>query len=199
MPKFWMAAVLALTLLGCGGDDGRSPAAVRNDGGEDGTRTTQCQAGQQVVVSVYLDTPDDQYYGGHTRLTYPRTVAIPGHADDRSVVDRVRFVLPLPDSASGVSDEVLANGVTVVNDEDVDGDGVDDRIQTLESSMTQPIADGKFVDVVFDCVETIAWPTAGDFTCDVAGVSNLAPGGGFVDRDALSSCTVAVAPPDGAA
>jgi hypothetical protein len=49
--------------------------------------------------------------------------------------------------------------------------------------------DGRFIDVTFDCVTTIDWPTAGLFSCEVAGVTNLE------SNDVIASCSVVIQPP----
>jgi hypothetical protein len=116
-----LLACLAVALSGCGGgDDRRSPTALQNDGGEGGTATTQCQVGGQVVVTVLVDGPGDAFYGMHTRLRYPASLALPGHRDDQSVVNRVRFVVAEPIVRLDVPEDTFADGSTVVNDEDSD-------------------------------------------------------------------------------
>jgi hypothetical protein len=49
--------------------------------------------------------------------------------------------------------------------------------------------DGKFIDVVFECAETIDWPTADVFRCEVADLTNLE------FNDAAGTCSVVVQPP----
>ena len=183
-----MAIVLATSLAACGSDGGGAPRTAENGGSEGSSATTQCRAGSQVVVSVFVDGPGDRFYGMHTRLRYPASLAIPGHRDDQSVVDRVRFVLAMPTVRFDVPEQTFVNGSTVVNDEDSDFDGVDDRLQAVLIAR-DPFPDGKFIDVTFDCVDTIDWPTADAFGCEVAGLTDLQL------MDAQGTCSVVVQPP----
>jgi hypothetical protein len=56
-------------------------------------------------------------------------------------------------------------------------------------SARDPFPDGKFIDVTFDCVETIDWPSADAFGCEVAEVTNLEV------LAASGTCSVVVQPP----
>jgi hypothetical protein len=78
----------------------------------------------------------------------------------------------------------------VVNDEDSDFDGVDDRVQALVIART-PFPDGEFADITFDCAATIEWPTGDLFACEVAGLTDLT----FNEIAAFASCNVVVQPP----
>ena len=187
MRKPWSAVALALTLAACG-HGGGTPSVVPNDGAVGGTETAQCRAGSQVVATVFFDGPGDRFYGIHTRLRYPASLAIPGHRDDQSVIDRVRFVVPMPPGRYDVPEATFANGSTVLNDEDSDRDGVDDRLNALLVAR-EAFSDGKYVDVTFDCVDTVEWPTADAFGCGVAGLTDPQ----FMD--ALGTCSVLVQPP----
>jgi hypothetical protein len=184
-----MAILLAATLAACGGDGGGAPRTAQNGGSEGGTATTQCRTGSRVVVSVFVDGSDDRFYGMQTRLRYPASLAIPGHADDQSVADRVRFVVAMPIVRLDVPEETFVNGSTVVNDEDTDFDGIDDRLQASLITAHDAFPDGKFIDVTFDCAETIDWPTADAFGCEVADLTDL-------DRMSVQGlCWVVVQPP----
>jgi hypothetical protein len=182
---------LAVTLAACGGGrhDGGTPSAVPNDGAVGGNETVQCRAGGQVVVTVFFDGPGDRFYGVHTRLRYPTSLAIPGHRDDPSVVERVRFVVALPLGREDVPEETFRNGSTVLNDEDSDFDGVDDGLQAVLVAR-EAFADGKYIDVTFDCVDTIEWPTADAFGCEVAELTDL------TSNPAQGTCSVVVEPPE---
>src|SRR5215210_4538525 len=114
MWHIWIAALLTLALGGCGGDGGGSSATVQSDGEAGGGKTTQCQAGNQVVATVYVDAPGDAFYGLHTRVRYPALFALPGRRDEPPVAERLRFVLDFPLVPHDVQDEEqFVNGSTV--------------------------------------------------------------------------------------
>lgn len=185
-----LLAATLLALVGCGGDGGGSSASLQSDGAEGGNQTTQCQAGGTVVVSVVVDAPGDLFYGLHTQVRYPGVLDLPGRADFPSVAERVHFPLDVPPGRYDVPEEAFVNGTFIVNDEDTNSDGIDDRIQALLISRT-PFPDGKFVDITFDCAETIDWPTADAFACYVAGASDLATN----ELSPSATCSVVVQPP----
>lgn len=167
-----VAAGLVLALAGCG-DQSSAPAP--------GSRPveTQCAAGDQVRVTVFVDAPNDRVYGMHTRVRYPAELSIPGHRDDPTVVDRVRFVLD------------ASNIARVVNDQDSDRDGVDDTIQALAAAAVETFPVGKFVEITFDCVTTTTSPRADLFPCQVAGLTDI----DFNEVGSAGTCRVVVAPP----
>src|SRR6185369_18016316 len=106
-----------------------------------------CRAGSRVVVSVLFDGPGDRFYGVQTGLHYPASLAIPGHADDQLVADRVRVVVAMPIARLDVPEATFVHGSTVVNDRDVDFDGVDDLLTASLVTVQDAFADGKFIDV----------------------------------------------------
>ena len=154
-----IVACLVLWLAGCGGER-ESSSALQGADGSDVAEKIECHAGDSVVVTVVVDAPGELVYGEHTRLRYPASLEIPGRANDRSVADRVQFVLPIPNPNSGLPIDAFSRGMTIVNDEDTDFDGIDDRVQTFMSSLTG-FTDGTFVAIRFDCVDTIEWPSRG--------------------------------------
>ena len=185
-----LLAIVLVALAGCGGDGGGSPAALQNDGAEGGSQTTQCQAGSSVVARVMVAAPGDRFYGMHTRVVYPSSLSIPGRGGDQAAVDRVRFRVAMPTVRYDVPEATFTEGSSVVNDEDSDFDGVDDRVQALVIART-PFPDGEFADITFDCAATIEWPTGDLFACEVAGLTDLT----FNEIAAFASCNVVVQPP----
>ncbi len=160
-----LVAALLLTLASCGD---QSSAPLPSDRSGAGPLEARCEVGDQVRVTVFVEAPNGRAFGVHTRVRYPAVLAIPGRADDQSVFDRVQLAPALPTPSRGESDETVPHALIVVNDQDTDFDGVDDRIHVLVASI-DTFPDGRFADLRFDCVSTIAWPSADLFACEVAG------------------------------
>ncbi len=115
----------------------------------------RCVAGQTVTVEFAIDTP---YGGASIALDYPPNVVdIPGSADDASVSERVTFI---------------PSGFTVVNDQDSDFDGTDDRLRAVFANIEQLTPAGPFMLVEFDCIEGSPVPDVGSFSCSVLSLSD---------------------------
>jgi hypothetical protein len=182
--------IAVLALAGCGGDSGSSNLSDAGTG-TSGEQEALCRPGDRVVVSIFVDAPGELAHGMHTRLYYPRSMDIPGRLDDRSVIERVAFVVTRPNGSDDLPEEAFVNGLVLAVDEDSNQDGVDERVNALLGSPVEPFSDGKFVDVTLDCVESIPWPSTQDFRCEVADVTSTE----FVSVGVESICWVEVAPP----
>ncbi len=173
MGRTLLLAILLCGLTGCGGDgssDGQSTASGSTDAPP--TQTDVCGADERIAVTVVVDAGVDRVYALLTRLAYPRSVVIPGAADDASVHERVTFI-PLQTALD--EDRTLKGSATVSNDEDY-------RLQTVMMALDS-FPDGPFVRVTFDCVEGERRPTPDDFSCEVFG-TNLQ----FEELSGESSC-----------
>ena len=133
-----------------------------------------CGASDTITVAMSINAGGLMLTGVNANISYPSSANIPGSIDEQSVKDRVTF------TPSG--------GLTVVNDDDTNGDLVDDLL-TLSFVSTSPFPDGPFATVQFDCLPGSPAPASGAFTCDVVSASD------DTGQDPNATCALVVTGP----